>query len=196
MYPLFISILFLILIHKIYSYEINLEERFDFYSDFYINNGLLFTPFTTYNRKYYHEDKYIYVNLPINNNSCSNTCTESILKTIDKNTVALIGFDIKMDNNSNNINICECKGSSLKVNKFNYYPFVSNITNYNPNYHELGEKIYVTDKVSFTFKSNCFENLMKKLKSLNVEAYNNYQIDCDENYKECNCSANILYLKP
>ena len=96
MYPLFISILFLILIHKIYSYEINLEERFDFYSDFYINNGLLFTPFTTYNRKYYHEDKYIYVNLPINNNSCSNTCTESILKTIDKNNITIIGNNVDL----------------------------------------------------------------------------------------------------
>ena len=195
MYTLFIFISIVILFHKILSYEINLEERFDFYSDFYINNGLLFTPFTAYNRKYYHEDKYIYVNLSINNNSCSNTCRESILETIDKNTVALIGFDIKMDN-SNNINICECKGSSLKVNKFNYYPFVSNITNYNPNYHELGEKIYITDKVSFTFKSNCFENLMKKLKSLNIEAYTGYKLNCDEKLYECTCSANILYLKP
>ena len=100
-----------------------------------------------------------------------------------------------MYSNNDNVNNCECKGSSLKVNKFTYYPFISNITNYNPNYHELGEKIYVTDKVSFTFKRNCFENLIKKLKSLNVEAYNDYQIDCDENYKQCNCSANILYLK-
>ncbi len=191
MYGLFISILFLILIHKIHSYEINLEERFDFYSDFYRNNGLLFTPFTTYNRKYYHEDKYIYKNIPINNEFCCfNTCKNSILETLDKNTVALIGFDIKMYNN-----MCECKGISLKVNKFNYYPYISNITNYNPNYHTLGEKVYITDKISFTFKSNCFENLMKKLKSLNVEAYNNYQIDCDEKYTQCNCSANILYLK-
>jgi hypothetical protein len=82
------------------------------------------------------------------------------------------------------------------LNKFSYYPYILNITNYNPNYHILGEKVYVTDKISFIFKSNCFENLMKKLKSLNVEAYNNYKIDCDENYTYCTCNANILYLKP
>ena len=192
MYILFISIITFILFHKVFSYEINLEERFDFYSDFYSKNGLLFTPFTTYNRKYYHEDKYIYVNLPINNNSCSNTCTESILETIDKNTVALIGYDIKMDSNN-----CECKGSSLKVNKFTYYPYLLNITNYNPNYHELGEYINISSKSSLTgnAKYNCFENIKQKLKSLQIDAYNNYQIECDEKLNECTCSVHILYLK-
>ena len=189
MYTLFIFMSIVFLFHKVFSYEINLEERFDFYSDFYSKNGLLFTPFTTYNRKYYHEDKYIYVNLPINNNSCSNTCTESILETIDKNTVALIGFDIKMYNSNNNINNCECKGSSLKVNKFTYYPYLLNITNYNPNYHELGEYINISAKY------NCFENMKQKLISLQIDAYNNYQIECDKKSNECICSAHILYFK-
>ena len=89
-----------------------------------------------------------------------------------------------------------CKG--VKVNQFSYYPYILNITNYNPTFHQLGEEIFAnsTKSITSSAKSNCYDYLMKIIKLVKGEAYTGYKLNCNNNDNSCNCSAKPLILKP
>ena len=142
----FTFILLIILISKIFSYGLNLQERFDFYDN---NNKILYTPSTNFNNNYYYEAKYFYEVVYAEHKfgiigfykeSCLTTCKKKIEgDEYSKNIVAVIGFNV----NYLRHNLCECKGSLVKVNQFSYYPYILNITNYNSNFFQLGQEIFV-----------------------------------------------------
>ena len=195
----FTFILLIILINKIFSYGLNLQERFDFYDN---DNKILYTPSTNFNNNYYYEAKYFYQLIFVEDNfgiagfskeSCLTTCQKKIEgDEYSKNIVAVIGFNV----NYLVHNLCECKGSLVKVNQFSY-PYILNITNYNPDFHQLGQEIFVdsTRTISSSAKSNCYDSLMKIIKLEKGEAYTDYTLKSSNDDKSCNCSAKPLILK-
>ena len=205
-------ILLISLLHKVFSYEVNLEERFDFYDyDNYVNEDRkpVYTGSTIFNNNYYSVYDYFYQVIPSKNKpgiygflfdktyreSCLDTCKDLIVdKDQKKNIVGVIGFNVTKLRN----NFCECKGTLLKVNSFSYYPYILNIKNYNTNFHELGEEIFEnsTKSITSSAKSNCYDSLMKIIKLVKAEAYTDYKLNCDEKLNKCTCSAKPLTLKP
>ena len=211
MLKLLLIMLVIILLHKVFSYGVNLEERFDFYDyDNYVNEERkpIYTASTIFDNNYYSVYDYFYQVIPSRNKpgiygflfdktyreSCLDTCQNLIVEKYPKNIVAVIGFNVTKLRN----NFCECKGTLLKVNSFSYYPYILNITNYNPNFHDLGEEIFAnsTKSITSSAKSNCYDSLMIIIKLVKAEAYTDYKLNCDEKLYECTCSAKYLTLKP
>ena len=211
MLKLLLIMLVIILLHKVFSYGVNLEERFDFYDyDNYVNEERkpIYTASTIFDNNYYSVYDYFYQVIPSRNKpgiygflfdktyreSCLDTCQNLIVEKYPKNIVAVIGFNVTKLRN----NFCECKGTLLKVNSFSYYPYILNITNYNPNFHQLGNEIFANSISSITSsaKSNCYDSLMIIIKLVKAEAYTDYKLNCDKKLYECTCSAKPLTLKP
>ena len=119
------------LYHKVLSYGLNLEERFDFYDyDNYVNKERkpVYTGSTIFNNNYYYVDNYFYEVIPSKNKpgiygflfdktyreSCLDTCQNLIVEKYPKNIVAVIGFNVTKLRN----NFCECKGTLLHLCTF------------------------------------------------------------------------------
>ena len=180
-----------IVVHFVYS-QIDLHLPFDFNYEnrnkFFVTNNP-----NGYDAKYYIQDKYIYSVIESEGKyNCLDSCLNWVNDNVPKYTVAITGFDIKSIDSMK----CECKGQILKMRKFQYYPSISNIEEYNKKYLfefdliKYKSKIYFFNDLKFAEKY-CYEGLSEIAKTKRGEAITNYKVSCKEDY--CDCSGNILY---
>ena len=143
-----------------------------------------------YNNKYYVQGEYIY-SIVNNIKSCLDSCLSWINTFCPINTIAITGFDLKLINETS----CECKGQILERKKFQYYPYILKVDNYNEKYYYESDLIKTKTKINFFSELKysqylCFEYLSELAKKNMAEALINYEVTCDNIY--CECSANLL----